>query len=147
MTRHPIQPLTGRLKPRVSVVVPCYNYGRFLAGCICSVLFQPGVEVDILIIDDASSDGSDVVAKRLAECDPRIRVICHPTNRGHIATYNEGLQEVDAQYLVLLSADDMLTSGALSRAVAVMEIHKTVGLVYGNPLSFSGRVVPTARVN
>src|SRR3954452_7363432 len=51
--------------PSVGVVIPCYNYGRYLEGCVASVLSQPGVRVEVIIIDDASSDGSAEVARRL----------------------------------------------------------------------------------
>lgn len=131
-----------RLLPTVSVIVPCYNYGHFLTGCIESILSQEGVEVDVLIIDDASPDGSGEVANALAERDSRIAVIRHEVNCGHIATYNEGLSQIKGDYVVLLSADDLLTEGALARATAVMEAHPSVGLVYGHPLVFSGVDVP-----
>ena len=52
----------GPADARVSVVVPCYNYGRYLEGCVGSVLSQEGVEVDVLIVDDASPDGSVDIA-------------------------------------------------------------------------------------
>jgi glycosyltransferase involved in cell wall biosynthesis len=128
--------------PTVSVIVPCYNYGRFLPACVASVLAQEGVAVDVLVIDDASPDGSGEVASALAAADPRVAVIRHGANRGHIATYNEGLGRVRGDYVVLLSADDLLTEGALARATAVMEAHPSVGLVYGHPRSFSGSEVP-----
>src|SRR4051812_4578035 len=103
---------------RVDVVIPCYNYGRYLAACVDSVLSQDGVDVRALIIDDASTDDSVRMARALAASDERVRLRCHPRNRGHIATYNEGLLEwADAEYLVLLSADDLLVAGALRRAV------------------------------
>jgi glycosyltransferase involved in cell wall biosynthesis len=56
----------------------------------------------------------------------------HETNQGHIATYNEGLHAARGDYLLLLSADDMLVPGALARAVDVMEQNPTVGLVFGD---------------
>ena len=123
-------------KPTVSVVVPCYNYGHLLPDCVRSVLTQQGVDVDVLIIDDASPDGSASVAVGLAQADRRVKVICHAVNQGHIATYNEGLALAAGDYVVLLSADDMLTPGALERATSVMERHPNVGLVYGHPLAF-----------
>jgi glycosyltransferase involved in cell wall biosynthesis len=114
----------------VSVIVPCYNYGRFLPQCVGSVLAQEGVDVSVLVLDDASPDGSAQVALELAR-DPRVQVVCHERNRGHIATYNEGLAWADGDHLLLLSADDYLTPGSLARAVALMEAHPSVGLVYG----------------
>src|SRR4051812_11018034 len=117
---------------RVDVVVPCYNYGQFLPACVESVLAQEGVDVRILIIDDCSPDDSADVGARLAAADPRIEFRRHTVNRGHIATYNEGLMEwAESDYCVLLSADDLLTPGSLARAVAVMEAHPQIGFVHG----------------
>ncbi|HET9740134.1 MAG TPA: glycosyltransferase [Solirubrobacteraceae bacterium] len=129
-------------RPRVSVVVPCYNYGRFLEACVGSILEQPDVDVDVLIVDDASPDGSGDVAEAIAARDPRVRVHRNATNQGHIATYNIGFAQIDGEYVLLLSADDMLTPGALSRAAALMESHPSVGFVYGWSIDFSDEPPP-----
>jgi hypothetical protein len=132
-------------RPSVSVIIPCYNYGRYLAQCVDSALSQEGVRVEVLIIDDASPDGSDQVVRDLGSRDARIRTICHTVNQGHIATYNEGIAEVSGDYIVLLSADDLLTPGCLARATSLMEAYPSVGLVYGYPVDFSDSHLPAAR--
>lgn len=131
---------------RVSVVIPCYKYGHFLRNCVRSVLEdQPGVDVRVLIIDDASPDDSAQVAQQLAAQDKRIEVRVHETNKRHIATYNEGLLEwADGDYVALLSADDLLTPGALTRAVGLMETNRNVGFVYGHPVHFTHPGPPPA---
>ena len=123
---------------RVSVVVPCYNYGHFLPDCVASALDQPGVEADVVVVDDASTDGSGDRAEQLAEADGRISVIRHARNMGHIATYNDGLKAAGGEYLVLLSADDLLSPGSLARAAALLEEKPSVGLVYGRSVQFVG---------
>jgi glycosyltransferase involved in cell wall biosynthesis len=122
----------------VSVVIPCYRYGHYLRDCVSSVLDeQDGVEVRVLIIDDASGDGSADVARAIADADPRVDVVVHETNKGHISTYNEGLLEwADGDYCALLSADDRLTPGALVRSAALLDAHPEVGFCYGRPLHF-----------
>jgi hypothetical protein len=125
-------------RPRVSVVVPCYNYGRYLPDAVGSALDQSGLDVDVLIVDDCSTDDSAAVAQRIAAADPRVDVLLHETNRGHIQTYNDGLAKVTGDYVVLLSADDLLAPDALTRAVALMERHPRVGMVYGWAQSFEG---------
>ena len=130
-------PVTPGRPPSVSVVIPCYNYGRYLPECVESVLTQERVEVDILIVDDASTDDSPQVAAEIASKDPRVKVLCHATNQGHLQTYNEGLALVTGTYTALISADDLLTPGALGRACALMEAHPEVGFVYGRPLVFT----------
>jgi glycosyltransferase involved in cell wall biosynthesis len=132
----------------VSVVIPCYNYGHFLPEAVSSALDdQDGVDVRVLIIDDASQDNSAEVARQIAARDPRVEVAVHPSNRGHIATYNEGLLEwADCDYTVLLSADDRLTPGALRRAADLLDAHPGVGFAYGHPLHFQhGTPLPAAR--
>ena len=120
-------------RPTVSVVIPCYKYGHFLPGCVHSVLDQDGVDVRVLIIDDASPDDSAQVALRLAAEDPRVEAHVHEVNKGHIATYNEGLIDwADGDYSVLISADDFMTPGALARATAVMEENPAIGFAYGH---------------
>lgn len=132
----------------VSVVIPCYKYGHYLDACTRSVLDdQPGVDVKVLIIDDASPDDSAEVAREIARRDPRVEVAVHPANRGHIATYNEGLLEwADRDYSVLLSADDLLTPGALTRATGLLDAHPDVAFVYGHPIHFDSDLpLPPAR--
>jgi len=120
----------------VDVVIPCYNYGWCLNSCVTSVLSQAGVYVRVLIIDDASTDGSAQVALALAAADPRVECRVHAVNLGHIATYNEGLEWASGACIVFLDADDMLTPGSLQRACDLLEAHPEVGFVYGRPLIF-----------
>ena len=116
----------------VDVVIPCYNYARYLLQCTASVLEQEGVDVRVLIIDDCSQDETEMVGRQLASHDRRVEFLRHARNRGHIATYNEGLLEwASSDYSLLLSADDALAPGALCRATSVMERHKEVGMTYG----------------
>jgi glycosyltransferase involved in cell wall biosynthesis len=132
----------------VSVVVPCYNYGHLLEKCVASVLSQEGVDVEVLIIDDCSTDDSFAVAASLAAVEPRVEARRHDVNMRHIATYNEGLAWARGEFTVLLSADDLLTPGALARAVALFERHPEVGLVYGRSIKFeSEESLPVARVD
>lgn len=141
--RRPAEGNRALERPTVSVVIPCYNYGRFLPAAVGSVTAQPGVDVDVLIIDDCSTDGSQAVARALADSDPRVRTVVHPTNLGHIATFNEGVAQAVGDYLVLMSADDMLAPGSLERATALLERHPSVGFVYGEVVVFSGSDAPT----
>jgi len=120
--------------PTVDVIVPCYNYGRYLRSCVESVLQQDGVDVRILVIDDASRDNSAEVGRELAAQDSRVEFRHHAENRGHIATYNEGLAWASGEFYLLLSADDALTLGALGRAARLMTDHPEIGFVYGKEI-------------
>jgi glycosyltransferase involved in cell wall biosynthesis len=130
---------------RVSVVVPCHNYGRFLRDCVESVLVQRTVDVDVLIVNDASTDDSAATAEALAAGDERVRVHHNPVNLGHIASYNVGFSLVTGEFVMLLSADDLLVPGALARAVALLEAHPSVGFAYGWSVPFHQAPLPPAR--
>lgn len=132
----------------VDVIVPCYNYGRYLEECIHSALAQKDVDVRVLIIDDFSSDNTETVGTQLAAQNCRVIYKRHTSNQGHIATYNEGLDWASRDYTLLLSADDMLTPGALGRATRLMDSHPEVGMTYGDVIStsapnFTSATIPT----
>ncbi len=129
---------------RVDVVIPCYNYGRFLPDAVGSVLTQEGVDVRVLIIDDASEDNTAELGAELVRRDERVEFRRHERNKSHIATYNEGIEWTSGEYWVLLSADDMLTPGALLRATAVMDRESQIGLVYGRALVLRENSEPPA---
>ncbi|PYI68364.1 glycosyltransferase family 2 protein [Arthrobacter livingstonensis] len=139
-----VRPQSATSKALISVVIPCYNYGHFLPDAVAGVLAQPGVDVEIIIVDDASPDGSVQIARELEAADSRITVVAHEANQGHIATYNDGLKRVLGDYVVLLSADDILAPGSLGRSAALMQAHPEVGLVYGYAPSFESHA-PVAR--
>ena len=129
-------PLTSR--PLVTVVIPCYNYARYLPEAVESALSQVDIDLEVLIVDDASTDGSTQAAARLAALDRRIRVIEHDSNKGHIQTYNDGIDQANGKYTVLLSADDLLAPGSLSRSLGLLEAKPDVTFVYGYAESFTG---------
>src|SRR3954447_11941846 len=107
----------------VSVVIPCYRYGHFLEAAVNGVLDdQDGVDVRVLIIDDASPDDSAGVAREIASRRPQVEVRVHEVNQGNIATFNEGLLDwADGDYCTLVSADDRATPGSLARAAALLD--------------------------
>jgi glycosyltransferase involved in cell wall biosynthesis len=126
----------------VDVFVPCYRYGRYLSTCVESILSQRDVTVRVLILDDASPDETEEVGRALARADRRVEYRRHAANIGHIATYNEGLEWVAAPYNMLLSADDVLTPGALARAAQLMDANPSVTLVFGPDVPFSSHEPP-----
>lgn len=139
----PVQPLPDR--PTVSVVIPCFNYARYLRAAVTSVLTQRGVEVSVIVVDDASTDDSVAIARELARQDSRVQVIACPVNRGAVETFNAGLDLVTGEFLVRLDADDLLTPGSLARSTALARAYPSVGLVYGRPTHFTGAPPTSAR--
>ncbi len=139
-------PVAASRTASVSVVIPCYNYADYIAGAIDSALTQKAVTVDVIVVDDCSADRSADVAAAVAARDHRVRLVRHERNQGPVQTFNDGLELARGDFVVRLDADDLLTPGSLSRAVAVAEAFPSVGLVYGHPLHFSGDVLPRPRL-
>lgn len=135
--KHVVLARPARRRPSITVVIPCYKYGHFLPAAVESVLSQRRVDPYVIIVDDASPDGSGEVAATLARTEPRVRAILHAENTGHIQTYNDGLSRVDTDYVSLVSADDVIAAGSLGRATALMEHYPGVGLVYGTIATFA----------
>src|SRR5207247_11020691 len=93
-------------KPRVSVIIPCRNYGRFLPDALDSALAQTIGDVEILLFNDESTDDTDRVARRYAH-DARVTYIPQ-ARRGLAGTRNEGLRRARGRYVQFLAADDLL---------------------------------------
>ncbi len=131
---------------RVDVIIPCYKYAHYLRQCVESVLSQSHKDLRLLVIDDASPDDTPQVAQELVAQDQRVAYLRHEANRGHIATYNEGLEWAAGDYVLLLSADDLLTKGVLERGVTLLDDNASTGFIHGRQIRFDGdRPLPPCR--
>lgn len=104
----------------VSVVIPCFNQGRFLAGAIESALAQEGVQVQLLVINDGSTDETRDVAARFAH---RV-VVIDQSNQGLAAARNVGLALATGEYAALLDADDRLEPAFAARMITACREHE-----------------------
>lgn len=119
----------------VDVVVPCYNYAKYLRQCVQSILSQRDTSVRVLILDDASPDNTPEIAGQLAASDRRVTYVRSEKNLGLIDTANKGVMEwASADYVLLLSADDALTPGSLARSTGLLDANPDMGLAYGMAL-------------
>lgn len=105
--------------PRVAVVIPCFNLGRYLDEAVRSVLEQTLPDVEIVVVDDGSTDPETERLLRDYE-RPRTRVLRTP-NRGLAAAKNAGIAATTAPYVCALDADDRLAPTMLERSVAALE--------------------------
>ena len=118
------------MQPRVSFVIASYNYGRYVAQTVESLLAQDFEAIEIIVIDDCSPDNSREVLQRFAG-EPRVRLVFHEKNQGNIRTYNEGLQLARGEFIGVVGSDDYaLRTDAVSRQVALFDAHPNVGFVY-----------------
>jgi Glycosyltransferases involved in cell wall biogenesis len=104
----------------ISVIVPVYNTAYYLPKCIRSLLRQTHKELEILLVDDGSTDGSGAICDRYALRDDRIRVI-HKANGGVSSARNAGLDAASGQYVAFVDSDDWLPEKALDCLVKKME--------------------------
>jgi len=121
----------------IDVVVPNYNYGRYLRACVESILNQEAVTIRVLIIDNASTDDSAEIARSLAR-DPRVELVLRTENLGTHASFNQGIDWAEADYFLLMFSDDFLVPGALKRAIDIMEADKSIAFAYGRDVSVKG---------
>jgi glycosyltransferase involved in cell wall biosynthesis len=142
----PVPRLEPGRRPRVSIVIPTYNYGRFLTEAVESALSQEGVEPEVIVVDDCSADDTPEICARLTASDDRVAVIRHQENKGHAVTFNDGYAVATGELIVRLDADDVLTPGSLARAAALFDAFPRVGLVYGHPVHFAGQVPARAQL-
>jgi glycosyltransferase involved in cell wall biosynthesis len=116
----------GDLVTRVSIVVPAYNHARFLEQAIESVLRQTHPQVELIVLDDGSTDGTRRVLEKYGE---RFRWESQP-NMGQAATLNKGWKMAAGDVLGYLSADDYLHADAVRRAVETLGVHPEAVLAY-----------------
>ena len=112
--------LRGRSRPVVSVVVPVYNVAAYLPHCLESLLAAGRVELDIVVVDDGSTDDSGAIADRYAAEEARVRVV-HTDNHGLGAARNEGMRHVHGEYVGFADSDDVVPPTAYAAMVQSLE--------------------------
>ena len=107
-------------EPLVSVIVPVYNVEAYLARCVASLRGQTYPDLEIILVDDGSADGSGLLCDSFAREDPRIRVI-HQPNAGVSAARNAGLEAASGSYVCFVDGDDGAEETMAAEAAAAME--------------------------
>lgn len=128
---------------RVSIIIPFYNVEEYIEECIKSVLDQTFKDFEIILVNDGSFDGSDLIVRRFLEKDEcRIKYIIQE-NKGLAGARNVGIRNSSSEFVAFLDADDMLFSNSLELRMSVISENKDVGLVYGNATVIEGnKIVP-----
>lgn len=99
---------------KVSVIIPSFNYDQFIGQCIDSVLDQDYKNIEVIIVDDCSSDSSREIIESYGS---KIKYLFHDVNSGHGATFNSGFSISSGDIIMFLDADDFLLPGAVSTIV------------------------------
>lgn len=120
-TRDDFRPDPGPQIPGVSAIVANYNAGPFLEACLRSILAQQGVDLDVVVVDDVSTDDGVAIARRMAERDDRVRVVEMARNGGPAAARNLALSMARGDWVAIVDSDDLLHPQRFARLVAAAE--------------------------
>jgi len=118
-----------RAHPKVSVLMTLYNKGPYVAEAVQSVLAQTFTDFELLVVDDASTDGGLQRVKALI--DPRIHILESAANTGRAAAANRGYDRARGEYIAVLDADDLMVPERLALQVEYMDAHPEVGVLGG----------------
>lgn len=100
-------------KTTISVIIPAYNISKYISECLDSVLTQSFDGLEVICIDDRSSDNTRALLMEYAEKDDRVRVIAFDENQGLSAVRNAGIEAASGEYILFLDGDDLLADGSL----------------------------------
>lgn len=111
-------PASDAYRPTVSFAIACYNAQPYLADAVKSALLQEDVSVEVLLVDDWSTDGSLAAAQKMAAADPRIRVFQTPSNGGPAAARNIALANMSGEWFAVLDSDDLVEPSRSATLIA-----------------------------
>lgn len=126
---NPQSPHVPAMPCKVTVLVAVYNTARFLPRCLDSLLAQTMKDIQVVCIDDASTDDSLQLLHSYARRDKRIEVIALPENHGQAYARNRGLERACGHYVCFLDSDDWLSADALERAAEVLDANPATDCV------------------
>jgi glycosyltransferase involved in cell wall biosynthesis len=115
--------------PLVTVCIPTYNYAAYLGDAIGSVLQQTHTDVEVVVVDNCSTDGTGPLVDGWLRRDKRVRYVRNDTNVGMARNFNLALQQARGEYVKVLCADDWLHPRALELSVAELKRHPRAALV------------------
>jgi glycosyltransferase involved in cell wall biosynthesis len=128
--------------PRVSFAMSCHGYGRYLRKSLESILTQRNCDLEVIVIDDGSTDETGGVLRSYVD-EARVRIVHHETRRGHLRSNNEGLAMARGEFVGVFDADDfLLHDDAVARKVEIFDAHPSVGFVYSAYLLVDEENVP-----
>lgn len=119
-----VERLSTSLNPKVSVLMSVYNDAQFISESIESILTQEGPECELVIVDDAGTDGSSAILNSYS--DSRITLVRHQVNRGLAASLNHGLRYCRGNYIARQDGDDVSEPNRIRKQVAYLEEHSDI---------------------
>ncbi len=120
----------------ISVIIPAYCCAKSIERALKSVCSQAGADAEIICVDDASSDSTPLILRRLAAADSRIRVLTHSQNQGAYKARVTGLKASTAPLVIFVDSDDILLPGALQTIHRVMSQSGSDMAIFGSDIQF-----------
>jgi glycosyltransferase involved in cell wall biosynthesis len=123
--------------------MPNYNHGRYLRSALGAILSQSARPLEVLVIDDASTDDSIDVVREIAAQDPVVRLLVNPRNTGPIPTINRGVREAAGDFIYMTAADDQILPGFFEKSMTLLAQNPTAKLSLADLAQFdavTGRV-------
>jgi glycosyltransferase involved in cell wall biosynthesis len=123
--------------PLVSVIMPAFNAAAHIEAAIASVARQTVADLELLVVDDGSSDGTGPLVARIASADPRVRLLSQP-NAGPGPARNTGFAAAEGRFFAFLDSDDEWAPTFLEAQLAILDRRPDVHVVFGNALNRGG---------
>jgi glycosyltransferase involved in cell wall biosynthesis len=120
----------------ISVIIPSYNYGHFIAQAIDSVLAQTYRDLEVIVIDDGSADDTEEAVQHCCVKDSRVSYYKY-TNAGLSAARNRGLDKIRGEYIQFLDADDLIEQQKFEQQLKLLAEHPEADIVYGSVRYFT----------
>lgn len=123
-------------KPLISIIIPSYNYAHFLERSLLSVVKQANDLIEILLIDDGSTDETESVVQAIIQQFPALAIdYVFQENAGAAAARNKGIELSRGEYTLFLDADDALVDNCLEKLIPDLQANQRVGLLVGSHIS------------
>jgi glycosyltransferase involved in cell wall biosynthesis len=130
------------MTPQVSIIVPVYNVEPHLMACLDALRAQTLKDIEIICIDDASTDCSPALLKTAALLDLRIKVLRHPVNRGLSAARNTGLAAATAPWVLFIDSDDLVSSRICERTTTAALVTESDAVFFAHAVFMDGSKPP-----
>ena len=132
------------MEDKITVIVPAYNVEQYLAKCLDSILNQNFEKLEVIVVDDGSTDDSLKIAETYRENHPEIIKVIHQSNRGQGGARNTGIKNACGRYILFVDSDDTIKKGMLSTLYNEIEMSKADVVFFGiEYVDENGKVITT----
>ncbi|MBR1753277.1 glycosyltransferase family 2 protein [bacterium] len=125
------------MSKKVSIIIPCYNNGKFVSEAIESALNQTYKDIEIVIVNDGSTDNSSEVIKEYADKNKNILFFDNEENHGVVYARNMAIEACRGEYILPLDSDDIIENTYVEKAVEILDKNPDISIVYCETLDFN----------